>query len=237
MASHEQRHYPQIAKRIQAVVIDSMIFTVVFIGCAIILSRIDIHGGIKFAILAVILFILEPFLVSVMGGTIGHQTRNLRVIDTTSGKHIGILRATIRTFVRFLLGAFSLIFILTTRQRQALHDKTTATTVILRRTDGLSSSEIVPETVVEEAGFTYPSRLWRIFVIIIYNLVLLVGLSSILSLVLSQACSESISEAPCSEQEKLILTGVSVGWFLLMAATIVLGWKGRLFGCRRKICL
>lgn len=233
MTTTEQRHYPQIARRIQAVVIDSVIFMFAFLLCALTLSRIEMHGGIKFAILVAVLFFLEPFLVSRMGGTIGHMARNLRIIDTKTGQNIGILRALVRIFIRFLLGAFSLIFILTTRQRQALHDKATGTTVVLRSTKGLHASEIIRETVVEDSGYTYPSRLWRIFVIAVYNILLLIAVGTMHTFTISISCLASENMQACTNQEQLFILSTSSVWFFVMAAIIVLGWKGRLLGARR----
>ena len=132
LARQQELRYPRLYRRIQAAIIDSTIFLVILLGAGMILAPIEIHGGFKFGGVAILLFILEPGLVSITGGTIGHHLRGLRIQDHWYGTNLNIFRATIRFLVKFLLGWLSFVFILLTKKHQAIHDKISGSVVVLR---------------------------------------------------------------------------------------------------------
>lgn len=141
----QELKYPRLYRRIQAFIIDWSIFIVMFFAAAMILADYEIHGGIKLIVFAIILIILEPGLVSITGGSIGHHLRGLRIQDQRHGKNINIYRAIIRWIVKNLLGLWSFFFILQTRKHQAIHDQISGSVVILRDPAKLPEFEALSE--------------------------------------------------------------------------------------------
>ena len=74
-AGQQELRYPRLYRRIQAAIIDGIIVMVTFFGAAMILASYDIHAGFKFSGVAILIIIIEPGLVSITGGTIGHHLR------------------------------------------------------------------------------------------------------------------------------------------------------------------
>jgi uncharacterized RDD family membrane protein YckC len=105
---------------------------VTFFGAAMILASYDIHAGFKFSGVAILIIIMEPGLVSITGGTIGHHLRGLRIQRRWDGTNLNIFRATIRFLVKFLLGWLSFLFILQTKKHQAIHDLISGSVVVLK---------------------------------------------------------------------------------------------------------
>jgi uncharacterized RDD family membrane protein YckC len=132
LARQQELRYPRLYRRIQAAIIDSTIFLVILFGAGMILAPIEIHGGFKFGGVAILLFFMEPGLVSITGGTIGHHLRGLRIQRRWDGTNLNIFRATIRFLVKFLLGWLSFLFILQTKKHQAIHDLISGSVVVLK---------------------------------------------------------------------------------------------------------
>jgi hypothetical protein len=83
-----------------------------------------------------------------------------------------------------------------------------------------------------------PTRMRRLVVILGYLLLIPVvtGIIGIVlaaaGLVVSQACLDH--NYRCSTTERAILTALGASWILLSVLCILLGWRGRLFGCRMR---
>ena len=223
--------YPRLPRRIEAAILDSVVIMVVFFSAAFTLARFEIPGQAKLALFLLIVFILEPVLVGVWGSTIGHRLRGLQVVDTHSETSVGIPRAILRFLARLLLGLPSLIFILVTQRRQALHDLLVRSTVIVRNAENFASVDLVSEEPIEKEGYKYPPKWRRILVIALYNTLILVFFGTLGALFLSDRC---LLNDQCSQSEEFFSFGVGLGWLILFGASIFYGWRGRLFGCRRE---
>lgn len=186
---------------------------------------------IKAAGLILPLFMFEPVLVSVTGGTIGHHIIGLRVQSCNSGNNLNIVLATIRFIIKALTGSLSFIFVLTTKRHQAIHDLISRSVVVNASSADLPETEALTERVIQEEGYTYPSRILRITVITVYILVSFVALSLLAYTVTSQACLESDR---CSTIDNIMVFILNIFWLFTLGLTIVFGWRARLFGCRRK---
>jgi hypothetical protein len=81
-----------------------------------------------------------------------------------------------------------------------------------------------------------PSRLRRILVIVFHGLgTIIIPVGSFAGLTLAGVISEGCAfYNHCSYGENLLTSALGLIWVVLIAACIGLGWRGRLYGARRK---
>lgn len=188
------------------------------------------------AILVALLVVLyEPVLVSRIGGTLGHCYANLRVVDDRTGGNISLAKAFARAAIKAVLGWYSFLIMTATRRNQALHDLMTRSTVQIRDSARANASHFVNER-TEFSSPGMPSKLRRVGVICIYQVLAYVVLSmgmfvAVAMGLLSRAC---LVNEICPGEQRLILLAIGAVYLGIVAALIGLGWRGRLFGARRR---
>ncbi|MFH1817723.1 MAG: RDD family protein [Pseudomonadota bacterium] len=223
--------YPRLLRRVRAFLFDSVIFVILLYAWLATLPVFEnAQPLLKISLLVIPIVILEPVLVAFTGGTLGHHFMGLRIRDASSDQNIGVLQATARAIIRTLLGWLSFIFVLVTNKHQALHDYFTSTVVILRSPESLPAHERFVARAEGCEQYRYPSIARRIAVILIYvflGFLMLVALSMV---ALSEIC---LNGGHCTPGEMAVSQLLSIFWLLSLGASIVLGWKGRLYGCRR----
>jgi uncharacterized RDD family membrane protein YckC len=221
--------YGRFSRRLQAVLIDSILFLVTMAVVLLIAVATESNsvGRILGFTFVAILLLYEPVLVPLTGGTIGHYLCNLRVVDDRTNGNIGFLKAVARTLVKSVLGLYSFVTMGTTLRHQALHDVLTRSTVQIRNIATAKEFHYIPQRTIS----VVPSRTRRASVIISYQLVLYLLTSIAGALLLSRAC---ITRQACSGADYLWLLVVTTTWMGLSAACIIYGWRGRLYGCRAR---
>lgn len=228
----EKITYPRLLRRVQAVLIDSLILSVVVIGSVSLSGALDFEEAwIKAAFLLLPIFILEPLMVSYSGGTIGHHILKLKVRNIKSDNNINIFLACIRFVLKSVLGWFSLVLVMVTKRHQAIHDILISSIVVNKKNNDLPDHESLAERVIEESGYTYPTKILRLFMILVYW---------IISTVIVLIAFATIQFVECSNASWCTL-GVQVGvvlfnitWLFSLALTVIYCWRSRLYGCRRK---
>lgn len=224
-------HYPKVVRRIEAVIIDWLVFVAAFFTIANLIAPLEVHGGFKAAAVVLVILVLEPGLVAATGATIGHHLRGLRVLDAGSGRNLNIFRAIVRFILKSLLGFVSLIFVLVTKRHQAIHDLVSGSVVVIKNPTNFQDHDVLPERIVEEEGYIYPSGERRVLVIFLYIVALVLGTSALAAFALSEQC---LFREVCSPNDQLLETLIGGAWLVALAVTVVLGWRGRLWGARRK---
>jgi uncharacterized RDD family membrane protein YckC len=235
--SQDTPKYARFTRRVQALMYDSMILVVVLALTLFLATSAEGIGAsreIGFAGAAIIL-LYEPVLVAWRGGTLGHSLRNLRVVDDRTRGNIGFLKAVARFVIKLPLGLLSFLTMATTQRHQAIHDLLTGSTVRIRNE---SQADLLHYHVArtEFADGTMPSRLRRSVAILAY-LLLAIAAASLVTEVLAgnlitTACLNN--ESLCTGAEELTLNVIGLGILALCAVVIVMGWRGKLPGCRRK---
>lgn len=224
--------YPNLGRRIKAVLIDSVIFVVLIMTLIPLLAGIEIQNSLlRLIVLISPFFILEPVLVSITGGSIGHHLFQIRVRDADLNQNVNLFLACIRSFVKLFLGGLSLLLILFTKRHQALHDLLSNSIVTFKSSDSLALEEGLKERSIQEAGFIYPSKLKRFILIVVYNVFLFLLLSILNTIFISESCLESDN---CSPTEEIALTMLGISWLTGLVGVIYFGIRGRLLGARRK---
>ncbi len=182
------------------------------------------------ALLTLVLY--EPVLVSVWGSTVGHRLLNLEVVSSVDGGRLSFLRAFVRFVVKTGLGLLSLLAIAFTARHQALHDLAAGAVVRMRDPARARPGEFAPERVPEPVRPGGPSPLRRAGATTAYlAAALLLGAVS-LAAVVSPGC---LDYELCSPAERDGVTALVFLWIAAMAALVVLGWRGRLPGARRRV--
>ncbi len=157
--------YPRLLRRVQAVLIDSLIIPIVFIGVMLLVAQFNVENiYIKVSALILPFLILEPGLVAFTGGTIGHHILKIKVRSSKNDANLNIIFAVVRFVVKFILGWLSFVFILTTDKHQAIHDIVSGSIVVNIKSEGLSDKEALKER-TESVGWRYPSAKRRTIVI------------------------------------------------------------------------
>jgi hypothetical protein len=177
-----------------------------------------------------LLFLYEPMMVWRFGGTVGHRAMNLRVVADGTNTNPDFGRALVRFWIKGFLGLLSFFTMALTRRHQAVHDRATGTTVQMRDLSIASPSEYAFEReLVERPGM--PSKTRRVLVIVVYTLgsyaaIVVVGVIAAVAL-----CGPADE---CIADDGLAANVAGLVWTGALAACIIFGWRGQLWGARAK---
>jgi uncharacterized RDD family membrane protein YckC len=132
-ASMDTPAYARFTRRVQGIMIDYIIISLLIAGALMIAVAFDSNyiGRILGFTVAAILLLYEPVLVSFTGSTLGHLYCNIRVVDNRGG-NIGFAKAVFRTLLKTAFGWLSFLTMAFTSRHQAIHDMLTGSTVQIR---------------------------------------------------------------------------------------------------------
>ncbi len=223
--------YARLLRRIQSLLIDGIIIPVIFFGVIFIASLFELQGVYTASLAGLAIFIFEPFLVSTTGGTVGQHIVGIQVKNKKTGKNINIISAIIRFVVKIILGVISLITILTTRYHQGIHDALVGSIVTLKNPESQPSNELLKEREFELPSYIYPSKTRKIIMLIVYNVLIFIAITVAFGLLLSDEC---LTSGRCTGKDNIIALVLQSLWLICIPFSIIMCWKGRMFGCRRK---
>lgn len=198
---------------------------------AVTTAQMNLPVGWKIIGVAAVVFLWDPVLVSLAGGTIGHHLRGMRVQHREDGANLGAFRACLRFAVKTLLGWLSLVLVLTTKKHQAIHDYISGSVVTIKDPYNAPGHAFSGERILPEANFIIPSKLRRVTMIVFYSVLLFLANNLISALFISDAC---VFHGTCSSRENLISGIFDLAWLVSMFVVVYLGWQGRLWGAMRK---
>lgn len=223
--------YPRLLRRVQAVLIDSVIISLSYWTILLLLGIFPATPAVLKALMFIVpILVLEPGLVAWAGGTIGHHLLGLRVTSTKYDKRLNYVQALLRFAVKVLFGWSALVSILVSKRHQALHDFAVGSLVVHEDYAHLPDYEVLQERQLHSGGYWYPARWRRSVAIIVYGMLATVLMYSLASSSMSEVC---LVHGLCSWQDQVIDVVMSIIWFALLAAVVFFGWRGRLYGCRR----
>ena len=230
--SQDNPKYARFTRRVQGLMYDSMIQVV---AIALTVSLATAGEGIGASRLvgfagAAIILLYEPIMVSMRGATFGHALRNLCVVDDRTHGNISFLKALARYVIKLVLGLVSFLTMATTQRHQAIHDLLTGSTVRIRdesRAD-LLHYHVARSEFADEA---MPSRLHRSITILGYLLFVAVAAVFTAAKILTTGCLRD--ESLCTAAERPMLLAMNLGFLAICAVIVVMGWRGKLPGCRR----
>jgi uncharacterized RDD family membrane protein YckC len=223
-------HYPRLIRRIRALLIDFVIILIVLVLSFLLAGVFEQASNLIRAAIAFIPVILyEPLLVSIKGGTIGHQIMGVEVVSVKSKLRLNFLVSLFRSILKFIFGFPSLYFVLTTKNHQALHDILSNSLVVIKADSSLPLHEKL-DIRTENLDYVYPSKLRRVSVTVGYVAVAFIALILSFVLFMSESCIESNK---CNNQEHTFNIVINLLFWLLFGYFLVAGWRSRLYGCRR----
>jgi uncharacterized RDD family membrane protein YckC len=225
--------YASFSARVRALIIDAVVAMSTIIGVFLLMALAEnwrYSGQVGVVAFAGFLLLYEPVLVAMRGATIGHRRANIRVVSLKSGGNPSFLQALVRYWVKGILGLLSFATMALTRRHQAVHDRLTRTTVQVMDLSQARDSDVVWER-AEAEWHGLPPRSRRVLAIVSYSLAAFVVMTIALSVLLSEAC---LVGEHCTRAENLLSSGLAFGWLAATVAIIIYGWRGRLWGSRRR---
>lgn len=128
---------PNLIIRIKSMIIDTcVLIALIFISSSIIENFVDISVYIRM-ILLILLFFMEPVLVST-GGSIGQRLMGLRVVnfkkyrDHELKQNINLFNSCVRYIFKIILGWISLITVQSDKFGRAIHDQCAGSLMIFK---------------------------------------------------------------------------------------------------------
>jgi uncharacterized RDD family membrane protein YckC len=224
--------YATFTRRFRALLIDtSIVFGVVTVDVIVgdVADSVPGSGRVALLVMFGALLLYEPLLVWLRGATVGHAVNHLVVLDE-AGRTPGLGRSFARYFVKVVLGLPSFVTMALTRKHQAVHDLMTHTTVQVAADVDVGPEDFHVEEDTDAA--TLPSAARRSLVMGVYLVAAFFAYGIALLRVDPSGCSRSNA---CSSDQRLLIDGVTMAWFLISMGVIVAAWKGRLLGARRVI--
>ena len=222
--------YARLSPRIQALLIDSLIASFVFIMSILVVSALGFENQYVAAAIAFIpAFSVESIMLSIKGASLGHLKVGIRINNASTGRPLNIVVAYFRSIIKFLLGIPSLIFVLTTRKHQAIHDLLTNAIVVVHDAKNKPSYESLAERVKDE-GYDYPSGLRRLLVIFTYLIVTFILVSILSILTSNELC---VQHKQCTKIDSIITYGISIIFWSALFLIPYFGWASRLYGARK----
>ncbi|MGQ2966537.1 RDD family protein [Methylophilus sp.] len=224
--------YPRLIKRVRAVLIDWVLTIVAIVISLWVGNAIGVSSAIaKLMLIVLPILILDPVLVTVTGGSIGHHVMGIRVTRMDGVSRINIVAATARFIVKTLFGWFSFFFVLTTTKHQAIHDLVAYSIVINKNPAGLASYDVLTERLAKNDPYTYPAVWRRLLIIAAYGFLYGFILSVCSAIFISETC---VQYQHCSASETITSFTLSILLLLGIGWITVRGWRGRLYGGRRR---
>lgn len=172
---------------------------------------------------------LEPVLVAIFGFTIGHYVTGLKVTKLDGVSRIGFGAALVRFVLKTLLGAWSLVSMLTTQKRQAVHDVLTRSLVLNRSPDTLPEAERLGERIESVELTSGVSKKRRILVGALYVFGFSVLVTVVAMLTISDSCA---LYQRCTPTEKAVDLAIGFAWLIGALLVMVGAWRGMLPGAR-----
>lgn len=139
-------YFPRIHKRLQAMLVDSVAVGACLLIPVYFIVTFDVeNGAIKSFLLFFPVLTLEPFMVSITGGSLGHHLAGIKVVDEQTQKPITLIRSYFRFLVKIAFGIYSLLSILFTQRYQAIHDIAAHSVVLFKAPENATPAQRVPE--------------------------------------------------------------------------------------------
>ena len=228
-----QGRYAALGLRFRAFRIGLLLCLGVFLTGGIVAGILfENHPSGRIVVFILILaFVLgyEPFMVARYGGTFGHRKANIRISCARTDANLPFWRATARSLVKQVFGIFSFFFMFITHRGQGLHDLIAGATVIIRNPLAARPEDYFSPAPQPTGQPASPIR--RVGVTVLYNFLLLVFVAVVSALTVSPAC---LNRNDCFPADALIMSVLGGGWLILCIVFIILGWAGRLPGCRHR---
>jgi uncharacterized RDD family membrane protein YckC len=229
--------YATLPRRIKASIIDGVVLLALFILSPLLIGSLV---GKDIGLNAIVMFapplLLEPFLITYLGFTLGQYIFGIQVIRLDSGGKCPLIASFGRYCTKAILGGLSMVYMLFSKKHQAIHDHLAKTLVVLsdeKIKRNPSFSEYGEREQTLEGDYSYPAAhkmfvfflLWLIPVCIIYGFIIEGA-----ALLMLPGYTFETEKLPKEMDIAIDLVGS-----LIFIALAILASKGYLPGAKRKM--
>lgn len=232
---NRQYLFATLPRRLKASIVDGILLLTLFVVNPLIVGTVSDHyTGWGPLVMFVPLLVLEPFLITFFGFTPGQYIFGIEVVRIAGPSKCPLLISFARTYTKYLLGSFSLFYILFSKKYQAIHDHLADTIVVLSKRRLESSPQFARYGAVEQVSeerFTYPSPIKRF----VFFLVWYVSVGSVFELLIQRVTPSSLTADPFAgrlSQPFWIIHDLLFS--LLFFGVALFAAKGYLPGAKRK---
>lgn len=238
MAPHTQVLYATLPRRVKASIIDGVILITLFIVPPLLISTLlGNDTGLNATAMFVPPLLLEPFLITYFGSTIGQYIFGIQVINADTGKKCSFIKSFVRYLTKLPLGAFSLVYMLFSNKHQAIHDIAAKSLVVLStkriaQNPSFANYGESEQNHEKDSAYQYPSSLRRFLFFCLWFV-----LSSFLFGLTIELIALSFIPGYTLETENLpkhIDIATDVIGSIIFISIAVLASKGYLPGAKRK---
>ncbi len=175
--------YATLSRRIKASIIDGMVLLTLFICCPMVVSfLIGKDTGLNAISMFTPPLLLEPFLISYLGFTLGQYIFGIQVIRLDTGDKCPLIASFVRYFTKIILGSLSMVYMLFSKKHQAIHDHLAKILVVLSFKKIEQNPDFAKYGEREQSlddNFIYPSPLkrfgyfliWFVSAFIVYGII------------------------------------------------------------------
>ena len=239
MMETNQVLYATLPRRIKASIIDGFVLLALIILFPLIIGTLV---GKDTGLSAIAMFtpplLLEPFLISFLGFTLGQYIFGIQVVRLETGGKCPLISSFARYFTKTILGSLSIAYMLFSKKHQAIHDHFAKTLVVLSLKKIEQNPEFaqygeIEQDLENDVAFTYPSVARRFGFFCIWVVVM-----SIVFGILVEGAAILLLSGYTFETEKMpkqIEVASNVLYSIIFIGLAVLASKGYLPGAKRKI--
>lgn len=207
---------------------DSVVLGVLFIVLGILSHEIGITRDLaKILFIVLPLLSLEPIMIALTGGSIGHHLVGIKVVRSSDQKNLGLGWCFIRYLVKIPLGIYSIVSMWLTTKHRAVHDLASKSLMIFKKPEAVPELYKLQDRVVGYDG--KPSILRRVGIAFCYTLLLVFVWELMINIFVTQRC---IYDGACTDvdiQRAMIIGYVILGLFL---ASLILSMLCKMPGAR-----
>src|SRR6266581_5163697 len=176
--------YATLPRRIKASIIDGVVLLALIILSPLIIGTLTGRDTVFNTIAMFAPLLLEPFLISFLGFTLGQYIFGIQVVRLDTGGKCPLVASFARYFTKTLLGSLSIVYMLFSKKHQAIHDHLAKTLVVLYHKKIEQSPEFakygeIEQDMENDVAYTYPSVprrfgffcIWAVVISIVFGIV------------------------------------------------------------------
>ena len=235
--SENQVFYATLPRRVKASIIDGIVVLALVILCPMVIASIMGRETVLSPAAMVAPLLLEPFLISFLGFTLGQYLFGMQVIRLDTGEKCPLGASFGRYLIKIILGGLSMAYMLFSRKHQAIHDHVAKTLVVLSHKKIEQNPEFAQYGDTEQeldadVSYTYPSALKRFGFFCLWAFLSSVALGAAVELfALIFISGYSLETEKWPKELETVTGGIQA---ILYIGLAVLASKGYLPGAKRK---
>lgn len=235
--------YATLPRRIKAAIIDGVVLLTLMILSPLTISMlIGRDTGANGIAMYIPPLLLEPFLISFLGFTLGQYIFGIQIIRVDTGGKCPLTASFLRYLAKSILGSLSMVYMLFSKKHQAIHDHLAKTLVVLSRKRieqnpefanyGEREQNLEGDITAGDITYDYPSAIRRFVFFCVWAVITLLALGIVAectALIFVTGYTFEAEQLP--KQVEVIYNLIYAVLFIWLAVSAS---KGQLPGAKRK---